>query len=102
MEENSRSISNKMTLKEERIKKLIKLVTKGKLSPKLKTSTKKLIIALKKGDRNNIDKYSYLHQDISSGWKLKGYPYNEDDKYNQKIAGTTAYHEFDMIWHGDY
>lgn len=82
---------------------LAKLSSAGKLSPKLRTATNRLILALRKGDKNKIDELSYIHQYISSGYgNNKEYPYNEDDEYNKKITGTTAYHEFDMIWHGDY
>ena len=73
------------------------------MSPKLKTATKKLISALEKGNNLKIHELSYLHQNISSGYKMdKEYPYNEDDEHNIKVAGTTAYEEFDAIWHGDY
>lgn len=80
-----------------------KLASAGRLSPKLREATRKLILALRKGDSRNIEKLSYIHQYISSGYgKNKEYPYNEDDDYNKKVTGTTAYHEFDMIAHGDY
>jgi hypothetical protein len=79
-----------------------KLASAGKLSPKLREATRKLIIALRKGDTRKIEKLSYIHQYISSGFGLKQYPYNEDVEYNKKVTGTTAYHEFDEIWHGDY
>ena len=86
----------------ERINNLKNLLKKGRLSPKLKTATKQLIIALKKGDMQKVSKYSYLHKHISSGWKSKEYPYNEDDNFNELKTGTTAYREFDRVWHGNY
>lgn len=80
-----------------------KLATSGRLSPKLKEATSELIIALRNNDTKKIEDLSYLHQQISSGYGMeKEYPYNEDAEYNKKVTGTSAYHEFDMISHGDY
>jgi len=86
----------------ERIENLKKLLKEGKMSPRLKVATKKLISALERGNNKEINELSYLHQHISSGYGVKKYPYNEDDDYNTKVAGTTAYKEFDEIWHGNY
>ena len=90
-----------MATKEEHLQRLKLLLTKGRLSPKLKTATAGLITALKNNNQKKINEFSYLHQEISSGWGMdKEYPYNEDDNHNMKVAGTTAYSEFDIIWHG--
>jgi len=85
----------------ERVENLKKLLKEGKMSPKLKKATKELISALEKGNNKKIQELSYIHQHISSGYGLKEYPYNEDDDHNRKVAGTTAYEEFDAIWHGE-
>ena len=88
--------------RKERIKNLRNLLNNGRLSPKLRTATRELIYALKIGKISEIKELSYLHQHISSGWRNKEYEYNEDDNYNRKMTGTTAYEEFDAISHGDY
>ena len=91
-----------MVTESQRINNLKKLLARGKMSPKLKTATQKLIVALKKGNRTQINELSYLHQHISGSMSAREYPYREDDDYNKKVVGTTVYYEFDMIWHGDY
>lgn len=89
---------------------IAKLLTSGKLSPKLRIVLDKLNKELKKKhkNQNEIFKLSMVHQHISSSMKgismttNKLYPYREDDEHNIKTTGTTAYHETDMIAHGDY
>ena len=82
---------------------LAKLITAGKLSPKAKAEARKLLNALKKGNKKEILDISWeLHQNISSDINAKQYQLREDDDYNKKITGTTLYHEADMIAHGDY
>jgi hypothetical protein len=85
-----------------RVQNLKKLIKHGIMSPKLKAATRNLIKALLKGDNKKIEKYSYIHQYIVGDMKQSQYPYRESDAYNKSACGTTAYHEFDFIWHGDY
>lgn len=85
-----------------RLNNLKKLHRHGRLSPKLKEHIGKLIKALEKEDRDRIWKLAMVHQHISSGWKMKEYPHNEDREYNMRKLGLNAYHETDMIAHGDY
>lgn len=82
---------------------LAKLLSVGRMSPKAKVETRKLLSALRQRDQKKILDISWnLHQNISSSMKAKQYPLREDADYNSKITGTTVYHEADMIAHGDY
>jgi len=82
---------------------LAKLISAGKMSPKAKTETRKLLNALRKGNLNRISEISWnLHQKISSSMDAKQYPLREDADYNIRVTGTSVYHEADMISHGDY
>lgn len=85
----------------ERLNNLKKLYKYGKMSPALKSATKKLINAMEHHDRGKIDEYSWLHQEIGGFNHVPRYKYWEDNDYNLKKCGTTAYREFDRIWHGD-
>jgi len=78
---------------------------KGHLSPKLKVATKKLIVALEKGDMSRADEIAWLHQKIGGDWQNKmnmNQEYNEDDDFNKELAGRTAYQLFDDISHRYY
>lgn len=92
-----------MADKNERISNLKNLLVKGKTSPQTKVEIKKLILALKKGNRQQILDISWnLHQKITSSMSATGYPLREDADYNFSATGTTVYTEADRIAHGDY
>lgn len=94
---------------EEGLKKIVSelklLHKKGHLSPKLKSATKRLILALEKHEMAKADEIAWLHQKIGGDWQNKSgmnQEYNEDDDFNKNLVGRTAYQIFDDVSHRYY